>query len=296
MDGAREVGRGGEEVARLIDGEGVGGAVEARSVGIGLSSARPEGEIATHASVGRRGVLLADGDGVALQEVDAGVAGDEEGEEGRVGIDAHGAPVVRIGGREGVLGGLIDVGLDAAIDVPAALGRIGGHGVEVEVAEAVGGDGGAVVELLAVVEALVDARCAPVGSGLSSVSLLSLYASEVGPCRLGGHPHVAREDVGVALVGGDGGPCAAHLSDGDGRAFRSRIDEKNAVGRWRGERGHVDDMAEGRAPEGPRLAVLAVEAILSTLAPVARQADVGREGREGLEASRLLLPVGELYP
>ena len=204
--------------------------------------------------------------------------------------------MVRIGGREGVLGGLIDVGLDAAIDVPAALGRIGGHGVEVEVAEAVGGDGGAVVELLAVVEALVDARCAPVGSGLSSVSLLTLNASEVGPGRLGGHPHVAGENVGVSLDGGDGGPCAAHPSDGDGQALCSRIDEENAVGRWRGERGHVGDVAEGRAPEGPRLAVLAVEAVLAALATVARQSDVGREGREGLEASRLLLPVGELYP
>lgn len=87
-----------------------------------------------------------------------------------------------------------------------------------------------------------------------------------------------------------------HLPDGDGQPFRSRIDEKNAVGRWRGERGHVGDMADGRASEGPRLAVLAVEAILAPLAPVSRQADVGRDGREGLEASRLLLPVGELYP
>lgn len=87
-----------------------------------------------------------------------------------------------------------------------------------------------------------------------------------------------------------------HLSDGDGQALCPRIDEKNAVGRRRGERGYVGDMAEGRAPEGPRLAVLAVEAVLSALATVARQSDVGRDGREGLETSRLLLPVGELYP
>ena len=193
-------------------------------------------------------------------------------------------------------GGLIDVGLDAAIDVPATLGGVGGHGVEVEVAESVGGDGGSVVELLAVVEALIDARGASIGSRLSPVSLLSLYASEVGPGRLGGHPYVSGEDVGVALDGGDGGPYVAHLSDGDGRALCSRIDEENAVGRWRGERAHVGDMAEGCAPEGPRLAVLAVEAILAPLATVARQTDVGRDGREGLEASRLLLPVGELYP
>lgn len=230
------------------------------------------------------------GNGIALEEVDARIAGYQEGEEGRVGIDADQLPVVPVGGWQGVDGGLIDVGLDAAIDVPSALGRIGGDGVEVEVAESVGGDGGAVVELLAVVEALVDTRGAPVGSRLSPVSLLSLYASEVGPGRLGGHPYVSGEDVGVALDGGDGGPCAAHLPDGDGQPFRSRIDEKNAVGRWRGERGHVGDMADGRASEGPRLAVLAVEAILAPLAPVSRQADVGRDGREGLEASRLLLP------
>ena len=150
--------------------------------------------------------------------------------------------------------------------------------------------------MLPLVEALVDARGASVCAGLSPVSLLSLYASEVGPGRLGGHPHVSGEDVGVALDGGDGGPCAAHLPDGDGRALCSRIDEEDAIGRWRWERGHVGDMSEGRASEGPRLAVLAVEAVLAPLSPVSRQPDVGRDGREGLEASRLLLPVGELYP
>ena len=81
MVGAREVGRGGEEVARLIDGEGVGGAVEARAVGVGLCSARPEGEIATHAGVGRRGVLL-DGPEAGIVHVRGQGAGNGHGTDG----------------------------------------------------------------------------------------------------------------------------------------------------------------------------------------------------------------------